>query len=120
MNSSAQPPRCYVFDFPRLDTVVEVETSATGVVIHASRDTFSSARKTCFIRELAAEGFIADDFAFNWSGRTDALRWLVQPSEFMPNAAQRALTRRFMLRLFFSVAALWVLLMGGLFLFASR
>jgi hypothetical protein len=50
------------FNFSRLDTLVMVEKQGDGIVIHATRDTFSPERKENFIRALAAEGFIPDDF----------------------------------------------------------
>ena len=52
----------YEFSFPDLDTLVQVEERAGAVLVRATRDTFSSARKEYFIRELAAEGFIPDEF----------------------------------------------------------
>ena len=119
MNQPIQSPRTYTFDFPRLDTVVEVEAIEDRVVIHASRDTFSPARKACFLRELAAEGFIDEAFAGDWPGAAP-VRWLVDPTEFLPAAASRAQTRRFMLQLFVSALGLWLGLMALLWLHASR
>ena len=119
MNQPTPSPRSYIFDFPRLDTVVAVEAIADCVVIHVSRDTFSPARKACFLRELAAEGFIGEEFAGNWPGAAP-VRWLVDPAEFLPAAASRAQTRRFMLQLFVSALGLWLGLMTLLWLHASR
>jgi hypothetical protein len=118
MNPSRQSPRSYTFSFPRLDTVVEVEAIEDSVVIHASRNTFSPARKACFLRELAAEGFIAEEHAASW--KAESVRWKVDPAGFMPDAEHEASTRRFMLRLFFSAVALWLLLMGSLVMSAAR
>jgi hypothetical protein len=120
MNPFTESRRCYTFVFPRLDTVLEVEAVTEGVVVHASRDTFSPARKASFLRELAAEGFIGEDYANPWPGASPPVRWEVEPAGFMPDAAQRAETRRFMLRVFLSAGALWVLLMGFALLHASR
>ena len=120
MHAQGRPPRCYVFSFPRLDTVVEVEALEDSVIIHASRDSFSPARKACFLHELAAEGFIAEEYASPWPAAAGPVRWLVEPVEFMPGPPQRAQTNRFMLRLFFSAAGLWLLMMGVLLLTAAR
>lgn len=119
MNTHAHPPPCYVFDFPPIDTVVAVEPSANGVIIRSSRNTFSAARKTCFIRELAAEGFIGEEYGSDWFSASGAVRWRVDAAGFMPDAACVARTRRFMLRLIFSAAGLWLLLLGLLLLRAG-
>jgi hypothetical protein len=113
----ASRPQCFGFDFPRLDTQVEVETTPVGVVIRASRPTFSAARKACFIRELSAEGFIAEDY--RWQP-ADRVRWVVDPTRFLPGQTCAAQTRRLMLRMFFSAAGLWLFLMGVLLLRGAR
>jgi len=116
MSLSCQPPRSYSFAFPRLDTVIEVESVADRLVVHASRDTFSRDRKACFLRGLAAEGFIAEEWASDWA----AVRWIVEPDRFMPDQAHRAKTGRFMLRLLTSAFALWLSLLALMFLQAVR
>jgi hypothetical protein len=99
--------RCFEFQFPDVDTRILVEDLEDGVVIHASRDTFSERRKQNFIRELAAEGFIAD--CFQWSCR--GVRWLVDASLGRPRLDGRARADRFMLRLGAGAMLLWVALM---------
>jgi hypothetical protein len=116
MNSRAPESQCFAFSFPSLDMLVEVEASPAGVLIHASRPAFSEARKACFIRELAAEGFIDDGFRWHPPDGPGDVRWVVNTSRFMPDAACTARARRFALRLFCSAAALWVLLMAGVLL----
>jgi hypothetical protein len=120
MNAPAPGPPCYVFDFPHLDTVVQVAPLTKEVVIRASRSTFSERRKRCFIRELVAEGFI--DPAFGWcdSPSPGGVRWVVDPSAFLPDAEHAAETRHFMVRLIFSSIALWLFLMGVMILRAGR
>ena len=120
MNAHAPEPRCYEFSFPRLDTAVEVETSSAGVVVRASRNSFSEERKACFIRELAAEGFIADEYRWLSSGGPGGVRWIVYPAQFMPGPACLAETRRLVQRMLFSATVLWIFLLGGLFLAAPR
>jgi hypothetical protein len=101
--------RCFEFQFPDVDTRILVEDLEDGVVIRASRDSFSERRKQNFIRELAAEGFIAD--CFQWSCR--GVRWLVDVSCARPTEAIATRTNRFMLRLFVCSALLWLALMAG-------
>ena len=103
----------FEFFFPRIDTLVEVEPALDGVVIRASRDTFSAERKASFIRELAAEGFI--DAGDRWAPVPGPrVRWLVDAASFLPGPAVLAETRRFVLRLLLGAAIAWVLLMAVL------
>lgn len=120
MNTQAASPRCYEFDFPQLDTAIEIKVAPETVVILASRNSFSEERKRCFIRELAAEGFIDESWAWREPGGSNGMRWIVDPAEFLPGAAALARTRRFMLGLFFSIVALGLVLMGGVILSAGR
>jgi hypothetical protein len=111
---------CYEFYFAPLDTLVTVENLPRGPVIRASRHTFSTERKACFIRELAAEGFIADKYRWDHAGALEEVQWIVDRSAFMPDAAHVAQTRRFILRLVCSAAVLWLILMTGLILGWTR
>ena len=101
--------RRFEFQFPDVDTRILVEDLENAVVIRASRDSFSEQRKQRFIRELAAEGFIAD--CFQWSCR--GVRWLVDASCARPIRAITARTNRFMIRLFVCSVLLWLMLMAG-------
>jgi hypothetical protein len=110
----ATPPRAYEFAFPQLDTLVRVEQNDNAVVIRATRDTFSPARKECFVHELAAEGFIDDDYQYYSAVATQPfrpLRWRVDHSWLTLDAGQVAATRRFVLRLLGAAALLWLALM---------
>ena len=120
MKTPVQPPAGYVFDFPRLDAVLEVAPSPEGVVIRASRNCFSEERKLCFIRELAAEGFIDEASRWRPLGSVGGVHWLVDAGGFMPGAACVAQTRRLMLRLIVSASGLWLCLMAVLLLHAAR
>ena len=80
MNTHEPPSRRHEFYFAKLDTLVRVEPFDDVVTIRASRDTFSPQGKECFIRELAAEGFIDDDY--RWVSPaglnpTRCVRWFV-------------------------------------------
>ena len=112
MKAHVQCDRLFEFYFRDVDTRVVVEDLDDGVVIRASRDTFSERRKQNFIRELAAEGFIAD--CFQWSCR--GVRWLVDASCARPTEAIRACADRFMIRLFVCSVLLLLGLMGTLLL----
>ena len=111
--------RHFEFSFPGLDTLVLVEKLGDDVVIRATRDTFSAERKARFIRELAAEGFIPDDFRWSSPEGTNAtgqLRWLVDFHWLQPNKAMVRRTRHLLLGIFASAALLWSILMVLLFL----
>lgn len=108
----------FEFYFAKLDTLVWVETSSSEVVIHSTRATFSPAHKACFIRELAAEGFIPEDCAWSASGSGDyshSVRWQVDTAWLKPNPLLAAQTCRFVLRLIGFAALFWVAMMIILF-----
>lgn len=94
--------RTYEFRFPDLDTLVKVEVLDERVTIRASRDSFCSRRKELFIHELAAEGFIPDEYrwhsvrATGWA--TSNLRWLVDFSWTAEGPEAQARAQKFALR----------------------
>ena len=108
MKTHRECDRSFQFTFPKLDTLVQVEEQDDIVVIRASRDSFSERRKLSFIRELAAEGFIAD--CFQWSRR--GVRWLVDASLAKPRQDIAEHTNHFMFRLWWCAVLLWVALMA--------
>ncbi|HUJ43719.1 MAG TPA: hypothetical protein VLW52_08945 [Opitutaceae bacterium] len=117
MNTSTTNPQIFDFCFPELDTLVQVEAADGAVVIRASRDTFSEIRRQRFIRELAAEGFIPDQYQWLGSaapGIAGGVRWLVDASCFQPGPTRIAETRRFMFRLLGAGGLLWLLLISML------
>ena len=111
------------FRFSRGDTVLQVNTTEEGVVVRASRDTFSERRKASFIRELAAEGFIDESYQ-RFSGFGDdsflPVRWLVDSSWLQPGVAATARTRRIMVRLLCGAGLVWLITMGMLVLLRGR
>jgi hypothetical protein len=115
MGRSLTVPICSEFCFPRLDTHVRVEVSDESVTIRATRDTFSSVRKDFFVRELAAEGFIPDQY--RWSSQAEfglpygRVRWLVDYEWLAISEEIVAKSRRFALRLFAVALALNILLL---------
>lgn len=123
MQADTRPPRCYEFYFPERDTLVLVEASPAAVTIRASRDTFSEKRKRFFIHELAAEGFIPDDYewySLAGSELSRGARWLVDPTWLQVNPAATACARRFMVRLLAGGLGLWLGLMAVLLLHGFR
>jgi hypothetical protein len=113
--------RSFEFQFASLDTLVQVENSSDGVIIRATRNTFSEARKISFIHELAAEGFVDDSFcAFSGFKTTSSvpIRWFVDRSWLKLDKNAVAQTNRFMIRLILSAVFLWLVMMAGLFIFS--
>jgi len=107
MKSPIPPARAYDFYFPRLDTLVRVETDDERVAIRAARDTFTPARKEAFIRELAAEGFIPDEC--RWTAPcAPHLRWSVDAGWLASGPADAVNAHRFMRRLLCGATALWL------------
>ncbi len=99
MKSIPAESHAYEFCFIELDyTLVRVEASDGDVTIRATADTFSKQRKVCFIRELAAEGFIPDDYRwFSLAGPESysrGVRWLVDCSWLKVDEALIARTQR--------------------------
>ena len=92
------------------------------MIIRASRDSFSPRRKTAFIRELAAEGFIADDFRWLPSadfGQTGGPRWIIDHSWLQPDPAADHTARRFVVHLIGWSGVLWAVLLAWLLLRSS-
>jgi hypothetical protein len=114
---AAPTPHCFEFYFPQTDTLVQVERQSAAVIIRASRNTFTEQRKRSFVRELAAEGFIPDDYQWLALAETEwscEARWLVDISWLTIDPALRAATNRFMLRLLAGGALVWLGLMTAL------
>ena len=109
----------FEFYFPRLDTLVLVEESEDGVVVRATRNTFSEQHKICFIHEIATEGFISDQYQW-FSGFEEMscchVRWLKDVSWLTLSPVQAARTRKFMVRLLLGSALLLSAMIITLFL----
>jgi len=99
--------RCFQFSFPALDTFIQLESSSRGVVIRATRNSFSDCRKLSFIRELAAEGFIDE---------VSPVCWFIDSSWVMPDNEARERTNSFMIRLIAGATVLWFAALTALFL----
>src|SRR4029077_13402553 len=105
------------------ENLILVENSEDSVIIRAARDNFSERKKVCFIRYLAAEGFMSDEFkGFGKSGsrRTTSISWVVDQEPLKHEPAQFKRADRFMIKLFISASALWLALMVIAFLHSAR
>jgi hypothetical protein len=109
----------YEFHFPHLSTVLVVEVRGDEAIIHASRDSFSAQRKSSFIRELAAEGFIADEHRWyaldSYHSGHSGITWTVDQSWLRIDERALASTRSSMMKLVLVGTALLALMMGLLF-----
>jgi hypothetical protein len=119
MKTKLSRSRQFEFCFSQLDTLVLVEESEEGIVVRATRASFSIAQKTSFLRYLAAEGFLSESY-----GRLENTRpprgqpvaWLVDASWLKAEAAQAARTTRFMIRFIAGAWVLWLIMMTSLFI----
>jgi len=112
MKSPSHAGHCYEFSFPRLGTMILVEELPGEVVIRATRNTFSEARKLAFVRALAQEGFIADEYGWATGGLPARVRWLVDGSWLTPHSIGRTRRSRLARRLLAGGIAAWIALTG--------
>jgi len=103
--------RRFEFHFPNLDNDLLLEVCDEDVTIRAARDNFSDRRKDFFVRELAAEGYVADDCI------SESVDWVIDSSWLAAGPRQRRRADRFMRRLFLGSALLWVSLMASVLVF---
>lgn len=108
---SATRPATYDFFFGDLDTLIRVEELGGEVLVRCSRESFSPRRKEFFIRELAAEGFIPDEF--RWMPLAEGIgsrgvKWVTDISWLEIPKALLERSRRFMIRLLVGSTALWL------------
>ena len=119
MRVRQETPRQFEFYVPDLDNMVLVEDGPEGVVIRAARNNFSERRKSFFIHELAAEGYIPD--IYQWfsdpAGNPYGLRWVVDCSWLrIPEVVVRN-ARRFMIRLLAGSVLLFLIAMRLVFVY---
>jgi hypothetical protein len=98
----------------RPQNLIEVENSDGSVIIRAARDNFSERRKEFFVRYLAAEGFIPEDF------ERYPITWEIDPGRVEHGSVLVQRTNRFMIRLFISALLLWLALMSLAFLWPGH
>lgn len=92
------------FCFPPLDAHVRVDVSEEFVTIRASRDTISASQKEYFVKYLASEGFIPEQYRWSLPGGPEdwfgGIRWIVDYSWMVISEDVLAISRRLVLRLF--------------------
>jgi hypothetical protein len=118
------------------DNLIRVENRADGEVwIRATRRTFGRERRVCFIRELAAEGFIPAEFQFvsnageiddlrggvnedeppsqqEWDSLASKIHWVVDASWALPSQTVLRTSHRRCGLLYAICLAAWVCAMG--------
>ncbi|HWC58992.1 MAG TPA: hypothetical protein VHC44_04790 [Verrucomicrobiae bacterium] len=104
----------FQFYIPDLDNIVLVKSHADGTVtVRATKANCSDARKTAFIRRLAAEGFIPDEY--QWlSGSIDetkGIRWIKDISWLKISPVIKQRSNRFMARLLVGAGIIWLAMM---------
>jgi hypothetical protein len=121
MRVQQETPTEFEFYIRDLDNLVLVENNTEGVVIRATRNNFSERRKSFFIRQLAAEGYIPDIYQW-FSDPTDnahGLTWVVDYSWLrIPETVVRS-ARRFMIRSLVGSVILFVIAMRLVFMYCT-
>src|SRR5258708_3668079 len=92
------PPKQFEYIHHQPENFILVENEEDGeVLIRAARNNFSQRRKTAFIREMAAEGFIPDHL--QWFPETNTygfmgVKWVVDHSWVRIHSAARRKAKR--------------------------
>lgn len=101
----------FQFYFADLDNIILVECHEDETItIRASKDNVLEERKIFFIRKLAAEGFISDDYE-RFSGPTDSsnnVSWIKDYSWLKSHKPSGRRTNRLMGWLLVAACLLWV------------
>jgi hypothetical protein len=104
----------FQFYFPDLDNIILVECHEDeSVTVRASKDNVPEDRKIFFLRKLAAEGFLPDNYQW-FSGSTDGSNGLLWIKDFSWLKTPEAITRksnRAMGRMFLVACVLWLAMM---------
>lgn len=116
MDTPALKTKRFEFHFRDLDTFIQVETpDADTVIVRATRNTFSERRKVCFIRELAAEGFIPEGCQwYPLPGGTPQVHWVIDVSWLRLSETARNRARRLVIGLLSGGLVLWTALLSSL------
>lgn len=104
--------REFQFYFSDLDNIVLVESHADeSVTVRATKNNVSDQRKVFFIRKLAAEGFIPENYEW-FSGPTDGsngVTWMKDLSWVQKTTvAVQKKSNRFMVRLLIVACVIWI------------
>ncbi len=116
MKTALKHPK-YEFYHDQPYNLLLVEQNDDGVVIRAAWDNFSERRKTFFIKQIAAEGFIPDRYQwfsnFDENGYT-GIRWVIDRTWLKVHPAAVEKARRFMVGTLLGASFLWLILMGAI------
>lgn len=122
MRTKVAFPEIAELSIARPENLIVIENHDASVVIRAQRDNFSPREKACFIRYLAAEGYIRE--IYQWFADPDSecslhATWIVDGGRF---AAKRSSNKALqqILRLIGCAALVWLVLMIFAFLHAPR
>ena len=106
--------RDFQFYFPDLDNIVLVECGEDeSVTVRVTKNNVSERRKISFIRKLAVEGFIPDEYQW-FSGSTDGsngVLWIKDYSWLKSHQPSNRRANRFMRQLLVASCILWVAMM---------
>ena len=105
------------------DNLILIENQDDRVLIRAARDNFSERGKVFFIRYLAAEGYISDEFQEfpnSASHGSASISWAVDRSWVKLDPSRLERTNRFMVWLIVFVSVMWLALMTLAFWHAAR
>jgi hypothetical protein len=104
----------FQFYFPDLDNIILVESHEDeSVTVRASKNNMPEERKIFFIRKLAAEGFISDEYQW-FSGSTDGTNgvlWIKDYSWLKTHAPSNRRANRVIGSFLVAACVLWVAMM---------
>jgi hypothetical protein len=104
----------FQFYLSDLDNIILVECREDETItVRATKNNCSEQRKITFIRKLAAEGFVPDNYQW-FSGATDGsngVRWIKDLSWLKIEPAVRKQSNRTMKRLLLAACVLWMAMM---------
>ena len=114
MKTALKHPK-YEFYHDQPYNLLLVEQNDDGVVIRAAWDNFSERRKTFFIKQIAAEGFIPD--RYQWFSNFDdhgytGIRWLIDRTWLKVHALPVEKAKKFMVRMLVGASCLWLIIMA--------
>ncbi len=91
------------------ENIIVIENHREGVTMRAAYDNFSMRRKAFLVRQLAAEGYIADRYeACTEDTWPRSLDWMIDRSLLVMGPQARRRSRRAMQRLILGACALWI------------
>jgi hypothetical protein len=108
MPTEKEIPNQFEFYLRELDNYLLVENTAHGVIIHASRDNCSERRKSFFLREISAEGYIPDRYQADPASQArQSVEWIVD-DRWKKRFARTRLGSHVMVRLLVYGTVLWL------------